>query len=165
MTTTTTTDDLGARVTRLADEHRVVEALLAFADARDRHDLAAALECCTDDIKVIVDGPAAERFGGADGIDELAQLWAGDSDRVPFLMQFHSEVEVSLHDDRALVSAKVIAPATLSGPEGDDGVWLSARLLAEVVRTADGWAIAMLRYEPIMATPYAEGWGVRRFVS
>lgn len=161
--TTTIPDDLTDRVSRLDDEHRVIEALLAFAEARDAHDLDAALERCSDDVQLVVDGPAARSFGGADGIEELAEVWADDVRRVRFVMQFHSDVEVSLHDDRAVVSGTVIAPATWAGVDGDEGRWLSGRLLAELCRSLQGWMITSLRYEPTMHTPYEAGWAVCRF--
>ena len=161
--TTTSPDDLRDRLARLADEQEVIAAWLAFAEARDAHDLDAALERCSDDVRVVVDGPAARTFGSAEGIEELAAMWAEDAQRVPFVMQFHSDVEVALHDDRAVVSATVIAPATAAGPDGDDGRWLSGRLLAELCRSLQGWMITSLRYEPTMHTPYQAGWAVCRF--
>jgi ketosteroid isomerase-like protein len=141
----------------LLDEQRAVDVVMDWLDARDRSDHTAAAARCDPQVTVTVPEPAARRFAGATDRDELEQLLADESDRVPFLMQFGGTCDVQVDGDRATVDLLVLATATVDDG-GPHARWCTGRQRITLSRVDDDWRIASIEHRPILDVAYASGW-------
>lgn len=143
--------------TALLDEQLAVDVVMEWLDARDRHDHRAAARQCLPTVTVSVPEPTDRRFAGATGRDELEHLLAGESDRVPFLMQFGGTCDVEVDGDRATVDLLVLATTTVA-IDGPQARWCTGRQRVTLSRVDGGWRIAAVEHRPILDAAYTTGW-------
>ncbi len=144
--------------TVLLDEQRAIDVVMDWLDARDRHDQVGAAACCDPAVIVTVPEPAARRFAGSTGREQLESLLADEPVRVPFLMQFGGTCDAEVDGDRATVDLLVLATATIDDGGGPAATWCTGRQRVTLSRADESWRIASIDHRPILDAPYTEGW-------
>ena len=115
------------------DRQAVRDALASLDDAFDRHDLAAVLELCTEDVVFIGSGECEEAVG-RDAIGPMFDALAARLEGPTFSLEWES-IDIDVLGEVALVSAR--GSAHLVTHSRNDTI--RYRLTGVLVRTAAGW--------------------------
>jgi hypothetical protein len=95
-------------------------------------------------------------WGDAQGREAIERLFEGFRASTPLAVHLAVNPAIEVDGDRATARWWGVIAATMAAGEA---LWIAGVYDDELVRTAEGWRIARLRFTSAVRAPHAGGWG------
>jgi hypothetical protein len=142
---------------QLEIEHDVREVMVAYMRACDLHDPDAVVQLFHADAtwESLADGTLLE------GGDAIYSAYSEACARLTFCVHFLTNEQISVSADAVTAKWSYFEPAT---NRGELAVWTAGRYEHDFECRDGRWKFLRFRIEPVLASPYNQGWEIARKV-